>query len=70
MGFEAVVFDLDDTLIVQADTAQASMRQAAALMAVIWISMGQAPPEEGVEVTVVSRIDEVPACLERLRSTP
>jgi putative hydrolase of the HAD superfamily len=32
MGFEAVVFDLDDTLIVEADTAHASMRQAAALI--------------------------------------
>lgn len=32
MDFAAVVFDLDDTLIVEADTAHASMRAAAALI--------------------------------------
>jgi putative hydrolase of the HAD superfamily len=32
MGFEAIVFDLDDTLIVESETAQASMREVAALV--------------------------------------
>jgi putative hydrolase of the HAD superfamily len=32
MGLEAVVFDLDDTLIVESDTAHASMRRVAALI--------------------------------------
>jgi phosphoserine phosphatase len=45
-------------------------------MKVIWISGGRTPPEDeaGVTVvtgvTVVSRIDEVPACLEIMQSTP
>jgi hypothetical protein len=39
-------------------------------MAVIWISGEKTPPEEEAEITVVSRIDEVPACLERMRRTP
>jgi putative hydrolase of the HAD superfamily len=38
-------------------------------MAAIWISGGKTPPEEGAGVTVVRRIDEVPACLEHLRGT-
>jgi hypothetical protein len=32
MGFEAVVFDPDDTLIVEADTARASMERVAAIV--------------------------------------
>jgi putative hydrolase of the HAD superfamily len=36
----------------------------------IWISGGTTPPEVAAEVTVVRRIDEVPACLRRMQRTP